>query len=112
MTRFILVLFIAGFSISSFADPSGDKKTNLLQVESLKILVLDAETEEPIPAAKVKINENSLEAYTDFDGFIDFKNLRVGSYDIEVSFISYQKERLESIQVDNTNNQLVIKLRP
>jgi len=112
MRRFILSLCIIGLSISSFADPSGDKKVSLLKVESLKILVIDAETEEPIPAAKVKINQKSLEAYTDFDGFTDFKNLLVGSYDIEVSFISYQKQFLESIQVDNANNQLVVKLHP
>ena len=75
-------------------------------------MVVDASTKEPIPAAKIEIVQNDVEAYTDFEGSAKFFDLEKGRYDIEISFISYQKQKLENFQVDDVNQKFLVKLRP
>ncbi|MCG8308615.1 MAG: carboxypeptidase-like regulatory domain-containing protein [Cytophagales bacterium] len=87
-------------------------KTENSAKTTLEVIVVDAETDEPIPAVKIKIGEKEYEAYTDFDGLVKFNEVPQGSYDIEVSFISYEKRRLKAYQVNNTSNKLLIKLKP
>jgi len=107
----VLVL-ISGFlllSLHSFAE-EGKKEEN--ESISLEVMVIDALTEDPIPAAKIKIGQKDLEAYTDFDGLAEIKQLSQGDYDIEISFVSYQKQQIKAIKLDKSSNKLLVKLQP
>ena len=107
-----VLIFIFGFLLSyGFVEAGKDKKEEK-SVIPFKVIVIDAETEDSIPAAKVKVGKNEAEAYTDFDGSADFEGLIQGRYDIEVSFISYKKQQISAYQLDKLNHQLLIKLNP
>ncbi len=102
------------FCLFLFYLPAKAEEGNKEEKESLtiEIIVIDAETEEPLPAAKIKIGQKEVEAYTDFDGFAQLKPLESGVYDIEISSISYQKHHLKDFKLDNTTNKLLVKLQP
>ena len=109
--RKIYVLFICcliAFSPALATEGEEEKK----EAVSFEIMVLDAETEDPIPAAKIKINQKEAEAYTDFDGHAKFSELVQGNYDIEISFISYEKQHLKAFYLDKSSNKLIVKLKP
>ena len=82
------------------------------EIVSFEILVIDAITEEPIPAAKIIIDQKEVEAYTDFDGIVKLNELVKGSHEIEISFISYQKQQYKAFLLDQGNNRLLVKLKP
>jgi len=78
----------------------------------VQVLVVDGTTEEPLPAAKVLIKGQTAETYTDLDGMAKFESLEVGEYDIEISFVSYEKYSFKAFKLDNTTSQLYVKLYP
>ena len=107
------ILFFLLCSFLSFL-PAKAEEGNKEEKEflSFEIIVIDSETDEPLPAAKIKIEQKEVEAYTDFDGFAQLKPLESGVYDIEISSISYQKHHLKDFKLDNTTNKLLVKLQP
>ena len=107
----VLFLFLVTLAVNLGVNAEEGKEEKSLKT-SFEVMVIDAETEEPIPAAKIKIGKNEQEAYTDFDGFAQFDELTKGIYDIEISFISYKKQQLKAFQLDNSSNKLLIKLQP
>lgn len=109
MKKIVLVFVLLSSMV--YANPGKENKENST-VESFKIIVIDAKTEEPIPAAQIKIKEKNEEAYTDFDGFAEIKNITPGTYDIEISLISYKKEQLKNFELNESNHQLLVKLNP
>lgn len=104
----MLLSFLFFYALSSMA--VGEEKEESTVVESFEILVIDAETEEPLPAALIKISKINMEAYTDFEGFVKFSSIKKGFYDVDVSFISYKKVHLQDFLIDTANRQLIIKL--
>ena len=76
---------------------------------NLEIRVVDALTDDPLPAAKILI-KNGKETYTNFEGTVVVEDIKLGTYDIEISFTSYQKLLLEAFQVKEPNQKLVIRL--
>lgn len=107
-----VALFLIGCLLLSLPLRAEEGNKAEKEIFNFEIVVVDAETEEPIPAVKIKIGQKEAEAYTDFDGRAKFKNLNQGAYDIEVSFISYEKKLYVAHQVDKTSNKLLIKLHP
>lgn len=101
----MLVTFML-LSLSLFA--RNDDKP---QIQSLEVIVIDAQTDEPIPAAQVKIKHKKLQTFTDFEGLAKINNLAVGSYDIEISVVSYQSMELKDFQFSENNRYLVVKLK-
>jgi hypothetical protein len=106
----VLVLILLLSSLLTFAN-GGENENESSSVQSFEVIVIDALTEDPIPAAKIKIGQKEVEAYTDFDGFAELKQLDQGLYDIEISFISYEKQQLSAFQLDKSSSRLLIKLQ-
>ena len=105
---FSCIIFFISLAVS-YAEEGSNPSGSTVE---LQILVIDGTTEEPIPAAKVLIKGQTPETYTDLDGMAKFESLNSGEYDIEVSFISYEKFSLKDIKLDNTGSQLIVKLYP
>ena len=96
-----LLFLAASFSVSAEeGEEAKETKT------SFEVMVFDAETDEPIPAAKIKFSEEDIETYTDFDGYAQIKDLTQGVYNIEISFISYKKQYFKSFQIYKATNKL------
>jgi hypothetical protein len=106
----IVLIFILLGSLG-YPNPGKETEENAV-IESFQIMVLDANTEEPIPAAQIKIKQKDQEAYTDFDGFAEMKNITAGIYDIEISLVSYKNKLLKDFQLTQDNHQLLVRLHP
>lgn len=104
----IFILGLLGLSAFGFKVENKEKVENA--TTSLQIIVIDAETEEPVPAALVKIDDIELKAYTDFDGLVSFESIQKGNYNLEITLVSYTTTRLKNLTLDQNNNQIVVKL--
>ena len=68
----------------------------------LKGSVIDGETKEPIPFAKVIVSQGGIVkggTETDFDGKFQFPSLSAGSYDVEIRSTEYQPLKLSKVGV-------------
>ena len=64
--------------------------------------VLDKKTKEPLVGASIFIEGTSRGTTTDIDGNFQLKGLQAGKYTLSVSYVSYKKQRLSDIKVQNS----------
>ncbi|MFR9503852.1 MAG: TonB-dependent receptor [Rikenellaceae bacterium] len=81
---------------------------SLAQAATLKGKVIDSETKEPLLGATLFILETNQGTTTDLDGEFELK-VNNGSYNIEISYISYVTQILP-IEVNNKTPELLIEL--
>jgi hypothetical protein len=105
----LIVLYIIVSVSPTLAEEGNEAESDVI---SLEIMVIDAVTEEPIPAAKIILDQKATEAYTDFDGLVKLNEIQKGSHEIEISFVSYQKQHFKSIVLDQATKQILVKLQP
>ncbi len=84
-TRFLLIFIITLLSLSSFA-----------QYGSIKGKVTDAVTGESLVGTNILIQGTFSGTITDFDGDFELKDVAPGKYNIVVSYISYDKQILQT----------------
>lgn len=106
----ILFVLIVSFVFVCATEKKEEREGDNSVQTTLEVLVIDRSTQEPIPAAKIKIANNSKEAYTDFDGIAKIEKVIYGSYDIEISFTSYQKQRFKAYLINKDSAKLIVKL--
>jgi outer membrane cobalamin receptor len=71
----------------------------------------DAETDQPLIAAIVEVNESHLFSFTNTQGYFEIQNLEPGYYSLSVSHLGYKSIELKNIVVNlDQLNQLVIEL--
>jgi hypothetical protein len=80
----------------------------------IKGLVTDAETSEPIQAAKIKLNPSNDTTSTVSDGAYLLKNLVPGDYEIQASKFSYgtSLKKYRGGCCENQRNQFYLKWNP
>ncbi|MCH8010968.1 MAG: TonB-dependent receptor [Candidatus Marinimicrobia bacterium] len=61
--------------------------------------ITDAETGEPLPGANVLLEETSMGASTDLEGYYVILNVRPGTYDLKVSMMGYWGQMGEGLKV-------------
>ena len=92
----LLVLFLALFSgVIMFAQTT------------VSGTVIDANTNDPIPGANIKVVGNVSGTSTDFDGKFSFKINENSPFSIEISFIGYTSK---TIEVSSDNENLIVLL--
>lgn len=64
--------------------------------------VFDAKNNEPIPFANVVIQGTTIGAPTDLDGQYAIENLKPDLYNLEVTYLGYEKKTIFEIQVSNS----------
>jgi len=106
-----IVSLIAMFSFFFFLNVNAEKGEETQETTRFEIMVIDANTEEPLPAARIKIEQKNLEAFTDFDGLYAIDDLPKGIYSLEISFISYQKYEVKDLLIDQSSNKILVKLQ-
>ncbi|WP_049756577.1 TonB-dependent receptor [Chloroherpeton thalassium] len=77
-----LIIGLCWFSEAVFADTHGKS--------TIKGVVTDAETSEPLPGATVMIQETMLGAASDLDGYYEIQRVPSGSFVIRISAIGYK----------------------
>ncbi len=88
--------------------------TNILFAQAGKISgsVLDAQTGEPLPGANVTIVGTAMGAAASVDGDYYIINVPPGTYDVRATFIGYQSELRQKVQVNvNRTTELNFRLR-
>ncbi len=82
---FMLILFSFGFAYS--------------QESSLKGVVIDEKTGQPIPGATLLLGEVKKDQMTDQDGNFMFSNIKIGKYTLLVSAITYQTKEVTEVEI-------------
>ncbi len=83
------------------------------QTASLRISVYDQETGEALIGATAQIQGTTTGGVTDLDGKVTIPNLQPGKYNVEISYVSYQKKLIQDVAVlSGQPAVLEVKLAP
>jgi len=82
------------------------------QTGSIKGLIEDSETGEPLIGATVLIQGTTKGAVTDIDGNYIIKEVVAGTYNLVISYVSYEQQVLRIEIAKNAVNELNISLVP
>ena len=74
---------------------------SLCQVGSIEGTVKDATTGELLINAVVQLTPGQIGTVTDFDGNFQFSNIKIGEYQIKISYLAYQDTIIKKINVSN-----------
>ncbi len=91
ISRMSLSLIIA----LCFIVKTGYTQENSEQNHTIKIKVFIAKEKEPLLGASVYISALNKGAVTDFDGVAKLENLPKGTYQLDISFIGFESQRVE-----------------
>lgn len=62
--------------------------------------VVDQSTGEVLPGAQVKINGIEEAVYTDLDGNFEVRDIKPGTYNLEISLISYEENKIQNLVIN------------
>jgi iron complex outermembrane receptor protein len=82
-----------------------------LFAQTISGTVVDVESQRPITNANVMVLNTSLGAVTDREGKFEIRLPKAGAYDIQVTFIGFEKNE-KSVNVDMSGTALEISLKP
>jgi len=92
--------------------------TNPLDIETaenntfdLSGMVVEESTGDPLTGAIIKVQGVEKEYFTDFEGNFSINELKPGTYNIEISYISFESKELKEIYLDHTSNDIFVSLR-
>lgn len=110
---FLSILFIGLVAVATAGNKEGKNETTadnaVLTVLSGE--VVDQLTHEALVGVKVTLEETDQVVYTDFDGKYTFENLNPGTYNLTASYISYENNSLEDLELRLNKNQVNISLK-
>ncbi len=88
-TLMVALLAFITIHLSAF-ESGGENKSN--SQAALIGKVTDQVTGEALAGVAVKVEGTDIVAYTNFDGQFEIENMKPGSYDVCVSYISYEEK--------------------
>lgn len=100
----LAVAFLAGIAAFPGNDDDSEKSSknktaNNSETTMVQGAVTDRSTGESLAGAEIQIRDSRQKTYTDFDGNFSFDHLQPGTYDIIVSYISYDKSLIKDIEL-------------
>jgi protocatechuate 3,4-dioxygenase beta subunit len=120
MKKTLLTLSLLTTVVFAFAGIKGNSANNSKSTETASInavvsisgKVIDFTSGEALAGVEVAIEGLSKKVYTDFDGKFKIENIKPGAYNLIASFISYNKSFIEKLKIENSTEDLNIKLQP
>jgi hypothetical protein len=94
----ILSAIFTGLSVFAEGDKNTENATPVQQA-NLSGVILDMNSGEMLGGAEIEILGTDIKLYSDFDGNFTIPNLAPGSYNIIVSYISYEKSYIEELNI-------------
>nr|MDA3870733.1 carboxypeptidase-like regulatory domain-containing protein [Candidatus Neomarinimicrobiota bacterium] len=61
--------------------------------------VIDIKTEEPLSGTNIIVENSSMGAYTDVDGYYVILNVAPGEYDLRAEMMGYAKQKIQDANV-------------
>ena len=114
-SKLVFLLFILLTVNLVAGNENNDKsKNNTAKAETTVTIdgqVQDFTSGEALPGVEVRLKESGKKVFTDFDGNFSFEQIAPGTYNIVVSYISYNKSLVEEIEVNRKPETLSIKLK-
>ena len=92
--RLALLTFFVAIELASIA-----------QNGTIKGLVTDKNTDEPLVGATIMLEGTIIGVITDFDGNYILTNITPGNYNIKCSFISYESITIDNVDIKANNEQ-------
>lgn len=102
---------MALFAVAWASNNDSDGDTEKAETISISGHISDQETNEALVGVKVTLEGTDEVVYTDFDGTYTFEDITPGVYNLCASYISYQKENVDKIEVGSNSNQVNISLK-
>lgn len=100
---FITMSLLAGVGPVGSTSPAANAE--------LSGMILDINSGEALGGVEITIEGTDLHYYTDFDGKYEIKDVMPGTYNLIVSYISYEKSLIEQVKLKPENdNTLDIRL--
>lgn len=110
----IIAFIVLSGSVFAGNTNDGDSNSSATATKTVEIngQVQDFLSGEALTGAEVSIKESQKTVYTDFDGNFSFSQMAPGTYNIVVSYISYDKSFVEQVTIkENNTKSLSIKLK-
>lgn len=116
MQRIILTLMLIVFITSAAWAGNGndDKSTKSksgITTCSLTGCVVDQESSEKLVCAKIEVEGTDISVFTDILGNFEIPALKPGTYNLKISYISYEEKAIANLVVDKQKD-LIIDLKP
>lgn len=113
LTLAIAAILISAVNVQAAQDDDNDKnENNATNTVALQGQVVDMKSGEALTGVKVNVQGTDVSAYTDFEGNFTVQGLNPGVYELNSSYISYQDQTLESVELQvNDKNQVTIRMK-
>lgn len=82
----------------------------VVMAATIKGVVTDKSTKEPLIGAAIKIEGTTIGAVTDFDGNYVLPNFKTGTYNLEVRYVGYRPQIIKGIKI-NGNTPLILNIQ-
>jgi hypothetical protein len=94
----LFALFMT-LSLSAYSNGDGETSAEVKKSCSIEGSVADMVSGEMLVGALVEIVGTDIKVYTDFDGIFEINNLKAGTYNLIISYISYNKSYVENVSL-------------
>ncbi len=84
----------------------------LAQKGTIRLSIIDDDTGEPLIGATALVVGTTIGSVADMDGKASIANLDPGHYNVQVSFVSYQSQTVQNVEVGATPVVLTIRMKP
>ena len=96
------------------ANENKDNKNSKESTEAVVLMgtVVDESTGEALPGVRIKIDGISQNVYTDLDGNFEVRDIKAGTYDLEISLVSYKENNINDLIISSgSKSALKVELK-
>ena len=110
VTIVLAVLMLPAWA--SFETKDSKKVKETPEATVLMGTVVDQSTGEVLPGVQIKISGLDQTIYTDFNGNFEVQDMKPGSYNLEISLVSYSQNKIKDLVVSaNKKSALKVELK-
>ncbi len=107
----LIVVFFLLLTPAIFAGSESGSEPHAPAAASINGMVIDLQTGEALTGASVVVEGTNIKTFTDFEGKFVINDLKVGTYDLKVNYISYQEQKITQLNLLPGADQLEVKMK-
>ena len=115
MKNILILLFLAFTTLTVWgANENKDNKNSKESTEAIVLMgtVVDESTGEALPGVRIKIDSLSQDVYTDLDGNFEVRDMKAGTYNLEITLVSYRDNNIRNLVISSgSKNALKVELK-